>query len=252
VSPTPAYAGTRDTSISEDRPTTNFCSLPTLRIDGEEPPGTGRDLYALLQWDLSAILAGSEVTSATIIINVTNPTGGTYELYRISSPWEECQMTRNTRPSRGTTVRGTVGPASIGTDTIPLNNDGSERRTSIAVESHRCECTNSVCRDEACSPKANASTPRRTRILWCAASLMARAFCAPMWPCDSYASKAASRAVGTAAGCSGIVRLPRQPWQWSRRHRSSRWSAQGNGRDSAMRHHDHHHPLKPRIVQGFL
>lgn len=123
VSPTPAYAGTRDTYISEDQPTTNFCSLPTLRVDGNDPPGTGRELRTLLQWDLSAIPAGSEVTSATITINVTNPTGGTYELYRISSPWEECQVTWNTRPSREMTVRGPVGPASTGTHTITLNND---------------------------------------------------------------------------------------------------------------------------------
>jgi hypothetical protein len=84
VSPTPAYAGTRDTYISQDQPTTNFCSLPTLRVDGDDPPGTGRDLRTLLQWDLSAIPAGSEVKSATVAINVTNPTGGTYELEVIS------------------------------------------------------------------------------------------------------------------------------------------------------------------------
>jgi hypothetical protein len=124
VSPTPAYAGTRDTYISENQPTTNFCTSSTLRVDGDDPPGTGRDLSTLLQWDLSAIPAGTKVKSATITINVTNSTGGTYELYRISSPWEECQVTWNSRPSRGTTVRGTVGPVSTGTHTITLNSDG--------------------------------------------------------------------------------------------------------------------------------
>jgi hypothetical protein len=124
VSPTPAYAGTRDTYLSEDQPTTNFCGLPTLRVDGDDPPGTGRDLRTLLLWDLSAIPAGSKVTSATITINVTNATNGTYELYRIASPWDECQVTWNTRPSRGMTVRGTVGPAPTGTHTVTLNPDG--------------------------------------------------------------------------------------------------------------------------------
>jgi hypothetical protein len=124
VSPTPAYAGTRDTYIAEDQPTTNFCSVPTLRVDGDDPPGTERDVSTLLQWDLSTIPAGSKVQSATITINVTNPTGGTYELYRIASPWEECQVTWDTRPSTGMTVRGTVGPTSTGTHTITLHNDG--------------------------------------------------------------------------------------------------------------------------------
>jgi hypothetical protein len=124
VSPTPAYAGTRDTYVSEDQPSANFCSLSNARADGDDPPGTGRNLYALLRWDVSALPAGTEVKSATITIHVTNPTGGTYELYRISSPWEECEVTWNTRPVRGVTVRGTVGPASDGTHTITLNDDG--------------------------------------------------------------------------------------------------------------------------------
>jgi hypothetical protein len=124
VSPTPAYAGTQDAYIAEEEPTTNFCSVPTLRVDGDDPPGTGRELRTLIRWDLSDIPAGSEVTSATITINVTNPTVGTYELYAISSPWEECQVTWNDGPGRGNVLRGTVGPASMGTHTIILNNDG--------------------------------------------------------------------------------------------------------------------------------
>lgn len=124
VFPTATYAGTRDTYISQHEPTANFGASTPLRVDGDDPGGTGKDLYTLIKWDVSAIPAGRTVKSARITINVTNPTGGTYELYRISTPWDESQVTWNTRPTMGATVRGTVTASSIGTHTITLDDEG--------------------------------------------------------------------------------------------------------------------------------
>src|SRR5438874_5500821 len=48
VFPSSSYFGTRDTTIDETAPNTNYGDAPTLRADGDD--GTGKDVYALLKW----------------------------------------------------------------------------------------------------------------------------------------------------------------------------------------------------------
>jgi len=105
----PGLVPIADTYISEAEPDSNFGSLPTLRVDGEDE--SGADLRALLQWDVSSIPPGSSVTSATISVNITNPTGGTYQIYQMRplpehGDWDEMTVTWNSRGVRGTDILG--------------------------------------------------------------------------------------------------------------------------------------------------
>jgi len=136
VSPTSAYTSTRDTYMSEVRPDTNYGTSGTLWADGDE--GNGKDRAVLLKWEDLNIPAGSTVQSATITLNVTNSSGGTYELYELKRSWSETEATWNKDASgdewqtpgakgtsdRGTTVLGTVAASSIGKRTVDLNADG--------------------------------------------------------------------------------------------------------------------------------
>jgi hypothetical protein len=56
-----------------------YGSTVSLRCDGDEPTGTGQDVYPLLRFDLSRIPAGSTVNTAKLVLNVTNTTLQTYE-----------------------------------------------------------------------------------------------------------------------------------------------------------------------------
>src|ERR687884_492081 len=64
-----------DAGLSELAPTNNG-SATTLKVDGDDPGG--KDLYAALRWDLSQIPSGATVTSATVTLNISNPSQQTY------------------------------------------------------------------------------------------------------------------------------------------------------------------------------
>src|SRR5439155_673171 len=115
VLPTSSYSGTQDTDLDQVTPTSNHGAATTLRADGDD--GTGKDVYALLRWTSLTIPAGSTVKSVTITLNVTNPTGGTYELYALKRNWVETGATWNQYASgsnwliagaKGTSDRGTT------------------------------------------------------------------------------------------------------------------------------------------------
>ncbi|MBZ5515236.1 MAG: DNRLRE domain-containing protein [Acidobacteriia bacterium] len=130
--------GTRDTSLSENAPDTNLGTSTTLLIDGDDPGGTGKDLTALIRWDISSIPSGSDVTTATITIRITNASPNTYQIYELKRDWVETEATWNVSSAgvawevpgargstdRGTTVLGTILASSTGTATITLNSAG--------------------------------------------------------------------------------------------------------------------------------
>src|SRR5918911_148842 len=65
-----------DGGLSEISPNANSGATTTLEVDGDDPGG--KDLYAALRWDLSQIPAGATVTSATVTLNISNPSQQTY------------------------------------------------------------------------------------------------------------------------------------------------------------------------------
>ena len=84
---------TVDTQISENSTAANYGDATTLKVDGDDPGGSGKDAYSLLRWDLSSVPAGSEVDSASVTVNVTNPSTQTYQIYDLKRPWVESAAT---------------------------------------------------------------------------------------------------------------------------------------------------------------
>ena len=137
-SPTAAYAGTRDTTLSQSAPSTVRGGETTLLVDGDDPAGSGQDHVTLAIWVLSSIPAGATVTSAAIQVTVTNTSAGGYAVYEGLRPWTESEATWNQASAgdpwstpgaagatdRGTTVLGTVSASSLGLLNVPLNASG--------------------------------------------------------------------------------------------------------------------------------
>src|SRR5919199_6316186 len=82
-----------DTQISEKAATTNYGGGTSISVGGDEPSGSGKDIYALLRFDLSSIPAGSTIESATLKLNITNPSVNTYQAYALTRAWVENQAT---------------------------------------------------------------------------------------------------------------------------------------------------------------
>jgi hypothetical protein len=84
---------TADTKIAESASKTNYGSVNTIGVDGDEPAGSRKDTSALLRWNVSTIPAGSKIRSASVTLNVTNPSVETYEAYELKRPWVETAAT---------------------------------------------------------------------------------------------------------------------------------------------------------------
>jgi len=95
VAPAPDYFGRRDVYILENSPDTNLGSTGELGVDGDDPIGSGLDVSTLISWDLSDIPIGAIIESATITINVTNKSSGSYEFYEAMRNWLEDEATWN-------------------------------------------------------------------------------------------------------------------------------------------------------------
>src|SRR5919107_256954 len=122
-----------DAGLSELAPTTNNGSATTLKVGGDDPDPGGKDVYAALRWDLSQIPAGSTVTSATVTLNISNPSPQTYGVYELKRAWSEGQVNWNqaatgtpwaTAGAEGATDRGpqiaSVTPTNIASYTFSI------------------------------------------------------------------------------------------------------------------------------------
>jgi ferric-dicitrate binding protein FerR (iron transport regulator) len=133
VSPIPAYAGTRDTFLSQTNPNNLYGTKPTIQVDGNNPSGTGNDLNLLLRWDLSSIPKGSKVQSVVIALRGGQPGRDAYPVYALKRAWTEEEATWQ-KPwqepgaagsrDRGTVLLGLLVPADAETHLIRLNADG--------------------------------------------------------------------------------------------------------------------------------
>jgi ferric-dicitrate binding protein FerR (iron transport regulator) len=93
--PTPHYAGTRDTMISEKDPTRNYGTHRLLGVETEDPRTKRKDAHwALLRWDVSCIPPGSRVQSASITVTVTETAPGQISnLHEVERGWTETEAT---------------------------------------------------------------------------------------------------------------------------------------------------------------
>ncbi len=135
VTPTPAYAGTRDTRIDILSPNVNLGGLREVGADGTLPLEA---IAGLLRWDITAVPAGVTVHSASLTLNITNNSVNTYEIYELKRNWVETEATWNRAMAasnwqtagaqgsldRGNVVLGTVTATGLGSFTIQLNEAG--------------------------------------------------------------------------------------------------------------------------------
>lgn len=132
---THTLVATADATISENRPAQNYGTATFLTADGDDPAGTVKDKYALIRWDLFGIAPGTNVGSASITLNVMDPSTQTYPVFGLKRPWSESAVTWNAYDAgkawevsgaRGTldknsAVAGSVTPSLAGKVTITLD-----------------------------------------------------------------------------------------------------------------------------------
>lgn len=138
VSPASSYAGGQDTLLSQNKPSTGYGKINTLRVSGDDPSGSGKDTNVLLRWDVSTIPSDSVVESVKITLRVTDPSPHTYNMYALLRSWSASNANWTRAASgenwqipgaagsndRGTAVLGTVTATTTGTVTITLNQAG--------------------------------------------------------------------------------------------------------------------------------
>jgi hypothetical protein len=138
VSPAASYAGTRDTMIEQDHQSTNHGSDKTISASGDTPSGSGDQEIILLRWDITAIPSTAVVTSASIVVDVSDKADQVYSLYEALKPWDEATATWKRASTavnwdsnggdgagdRGSAVLGTLDAPTTGLVTIPLTSDG--------------------------------------------------------------------------------------------------------------------------------
>ncbi|MEO1999692.1 MAG: DNRLRE domain-containing protein, partial [Planctomycetaceae bacterium] len=109
VYPTSGYEGTHDVTIRSQFRATNFGSDDTLIVDGIVESAT-----TLIQWDLSSIPTGVDVTAVNMDLEITNGTSDTYQIYQLIRPWSEDEATWN-QASSGTPwgLAGALGISDI-------------------------------------------------------------------------------------------------------------------------------------------
>jgi hypothetical protein len=133
VSPIPAYAGTRDTFLSQTNPSNLYGTKTSIQVDGNNPTGTGNDLNLLLRWDLSAIPRGSKVQSVVIALRGGQPGREAFPVYALKRAWTEEDATWQ-KPwqepgaagsrDRGAALLGLLVPLDAETHVLRLNAEG--------------------------------------------------------------------------------------------------------------------------------
>ena len=86
------YAGTVDTQLSENAPSTNNATLASLSVDNDDPSGSNKDTQVLLRFDAifgtsaGQIPIGATISSATLELQITN-VGSSINLHRMLRSW---------------------------------------------------------------------------------------------------------------------------------------------------------------------
>jgi len=138
LSPDNGYAGTSDAYIREASSNTAHGLETSLQVDGDEPSGSTTDMNILLGWDTAVIPVDAIVESASIQLEVTNPSNGSYSCYGLMRDWNEAAVTWNQAGSsapwgspgaeassdRGDTPVCTVTAGVTGTLNVGLNASG--------------------------------------------------------------------------------------------------------------------------------
>jgi ferric-dicitrate binding protein FerR (iron transport regulator) len=90
--PSADYSGTRDTTIAENKPQSNFGGSRTLLSEPEDAREKRKASWALLRWDVSSIPPGSVVHSVSVTLHVLEPSHGQpYYFFEPARTWTESE-----------------------------------------------------------------------------------------------------------------------------------------------------------------
>ncbi len=90
----------------------------TIGADGSSPDPRG-----LIHWPVAGIPNGAQVTAASLVLNIINPSSGTYNIDTLTAPWTDTTATWAIANSVGVNVATTI-PATTGSFTVNLNAQG--------------------------------------------------------------------------------------------------------------------------------
>jgi hypothetical protein len=134
VTETRSLTSSADTQIVENAPTKNYGAATSLGVNENDQSSIGKDKFALVKWDLSGIAPGTQISSASVTLNVTNSSTETYQAYELNRPWVESAATWNVYSSgmswevagakgsldKEATVAGSITPSVKGKNTLTL------------------------------------------------------------------------------------------------------------------------------------
>src|SRR5215212_9981652 len=123
-----------DTQIVENAPTKNYGAATSLGVNENDQSNIGKDKFALVKWDLSGIAPRTQISSASVTLNVTNVSPQTYQAYALKEPWVESAATWNVYSGgmpwevagakgpldKEATVAGSITPSVKGKNTLTL------------------------------------------------------------------------------------------------------------------------------------
>ena len=131
---TRSLTSTADTQIVENAPTKNYGAVSSLGVNENDQSSIGKDKFALVKWDLSEIAPGTQISSASVTLNVTNTSTETYQAYVLKKPWAESAATWDVYSSgkpwevagakgsldKEATAAGSITPSVKGKNTLTL------------------------------------------------------------------------------------------------------------------------------------
>jgi len=92
--PTPDYAGTRDTQLTEKSPQTAFGGAKLLLAEAEDAKEKKKASWPLLRWDLTSVPVGSRIRSASVTLHVAEPSRGQmFYFFEPARSWTESEAT---------------------------------------------------------------------------------------------------------------------------------------------------------------
>jgi hypothetical protein len=103
----------KDTYIDETGSGNNYGTSTEMRVDVRN---NGRNQRGMIEWNISAIPTGMSITSAVMSLYLNASTGNAIDITaaRLTSAWNETNVTWATKPGYDTTVYATVSVGTVG------------------------------------------------------------------------------------------------------------------------------------------
>jgi len=129
---------------------TNYGAQAAMLVQSDKTTGASNNYRMLTLWNLSAIPAGSTITSANLyMVNSTPAVGRTYDAYNTSNSWSENSLNWNNQPAQGVFQDSKVISVSVGLKNWNVTNAAisqfsqSNKNMSIMIKDHKEDAANS-------------------------------------------------------------------------------------------------------------